>query len=192
MIMLVYIDLCPDSSVQRKSSFTRKIFEALNVNGHYPVFPFHPFVLHNLELITRCDAILSFWNADDQTKFRYPRNLPIYHWPIIPPPCETEQQFPEQTREFMDVLMRMYHLHIQKMADYGSASVLGTGEIGVMTYIWGKVTRLMNLFGYKLMVHKSEFTAPREPKNESIDDSLIDLANYAVIAQVLRKGVWGK
>jgi len=31
-----------------------------------------------------------------------------------------------------------------------------------------------------------------EPQNESIDDSLIDIANYAVIAMMVRRGSWPK
>jgi len=31
-----------------------------------------------------------------------------------------------------------------------------------------------------------------DPQNESIDDSLIDIANYAVIAMMVRRGSWPK
>lgn len=32
---------------------------------------------------------------------------------------------------------------------------------------------------------------PKEPKNESIEDSLLDAANYSVIGLLLRRGQWG-
>ena len=32
----------------------------------------------------------------------------------------------------------------------------------------------------------------KEPNNESIDDTLIDIANYAVIALIVRSKLWGQ
>lgn len=48
----------------------------------------------------------------------------------------------------------------------------------------------MNLMGFD--IGTGEFTNPKDPKNESIDDTLLDLANYAIITMILRKGKWGK
>ena len=32
----------------------------------------------------------------------------------------------------------------------------------------------------------------KNPNNESIDDTLTDIANYCVMAQIVRRGNWGK
>jgi hypothetical protein len=44
-----------------------------------------------------------------------------------------------------------------------------------------KVSRLMNL-----MLNK------KDPNNESIEDTLIDLANYGIMGLIVRRKKWGK
>jgi hypothetical protein len=48
----------------------------------------------------------------------------------------------------------------------------------------------MNLSGFD--IRTGEYTEPKEAKNESVDDTLLDLANYAIIALLVRKGKWGQ
>jgi hypothetical protein len=48
----------------------------------------------------------------------------------------------------------------------------------------------MNLYGFDITT--GEFKGKKSPKNESIEDNLLDLANYAIIALVLQRGKWGK
>ena len=36
------------------------------------------------------------------------------------------------------------------------------------------------------------YSAPKNPKHESIEDNLRDLSVYSVIFQLLRRGQWGK
>ena len=85
-----------------------------------------------------------------------------------------------------------YFIHVDKNKDYSSANILGTGEIGVMVRIWDKVARLMNLMGFRIKICSSKYEEPKLPKNESIEDTLLDLANYANIAFIIRKGDWAK
>jgi len=106
------------------------------------------------------------------------------------PEHPVEKLYPEQTKAFREILDRMYNLHLAKNADYSPNNVLGYGIIGVATRLWDKVSRLMNLVGFNTAT--GEFTAPKEPRNESIDDTLLDLAVYAVIGLILRQGKWGK
>jgi hypothetical protein len=44
-----------------------------------------------------------------------------------------------------------------------------------------KLERLKNLIYKKI-----------EPNNESLEDSFIDMANYAIIALMVQRGVWAK
>jgi len=73
-----------------------------------------------------------------------------------------------------------------------SANILGTGELGLMTRVWDKVARLMNLMGFKIELSESRFEAPSAPKNEATIDSILDLSVYSIIWMLYRKGVWGK
>lgn len=102
----------------------------------------------------------------------------------------TEKRFPEQCAEFKRITERMYQLHLDKNADYSPYNVLATGNVGVITRLWDKMARLMSLTGFDIGTGK--LNPSKEPKNESVEDSLFDMANYAIIAQILRKGKWGK
>jgi len=50
--------------------------------------------------------------------------------------------------------------------------------MGILMRVWDKICRLKNLMGKE------------NPKNESIDDSWLDMANYALIAILVRRGIW--
>jgi 5'(3')-deoxyribonucleotidase len=104
----------------------------------------------------------------------------------------TELSRPNQTRAFREVIENMYQVHLNKNADYSPANILGTGELGLMTRIWDKIARLMNLMGFKITISDAVFDQPSQPKCESIDDSIQDMSVYGIIWQLLRKGAWGK
>ena len=98
--------------------------------------------------------------------------------------------YAEQKAEFRDVLETLWDMHQRKSADYGPWNVNAVGETGVAVRIWDKVARLMNLLGWDLST--GNFTAPKTPRNESLDDTLMDLASYCIIMIIYRRGKWGK
>lgn len=106
------------------------------------------------------------------------------------PSHATEQRFPEQCAEFKSIMENMYNVHLDKNLDYSPMNIVATGIVGVVTRLWDKTARLMNLSGFD--IRDGKFTGEKEAKNESIEDTLLDLANYAVIAAILRRGKWGK
>jgi len=76
------------------------------------------------------------------------------------------------------------NLLITKQADYGPGNVNNSygGPInGLLVRIGDKFERLKNLFSNKTT-----------PNHESIEDSFKDLANYAIIALMVERGVWPK
>lgn len=77
------------------------------------------------------------------------------------------------------VLVELKAMMLKKQADYGPKNITDFGEFGCLVNANSKVNRLRNL----LMNNKI-------PNNESIDDSWVDLANYAIIALMLRKKVF--
>jgi len=78
------------------------------------------------------------------------------------------------------ILDEMRETMIAKQKDYGPSNISDFGEVGVLVRANDKMARLRNL-------HK----IGGRPQNEAIDDSWIDLANYAVIALMVRRGIWG-
>jgi len=77
------------------------------------------------------------------------------------------------------ILAGLRALMIAKQKDYGPGNIMAFGELGVLVRVNDKIERLKNL-------HKSG----KEPKNESLDDSWRDLANYGIIALMLRRGIF--
>lgn len=73
-------------------------------------------------------------------------------------------------------------LLVQKHEDYGSANISdapGGALNGLSVRLHDKVARLNNLLSnYK------------EPKNETIEDTFIDILNYALIALLILDGKW--
>ena len=96
----------------------------------------------------------------------------------------------EQSVEFETILDDLFQMHKKKTADYSAWNIKGAGEQGVAVRLWDKTARLMNLMGWDIGTGK--WSQPKEPKNESVDDTLMDLASYAIIMIILRRGKWGK
>ncbi|MBD1871930.1 DUF4406 domain-containing protein [Nodosilinea sp. FACHB-131] len=111
---------------------------------------------------------------------------------LMPCPHPVERDCPQQVEGFMSVLMGMYRLHLSKNMDYSPANILGTGEVGTVVRLWDKIARLMNLMGFQLQVQPGTYSSPKDPKHESVNDTLMDAANYAVIALLYRMGKWGR
>ena len=76
------------------------------------------------------------------------------------------------------ILGEMRDVMISKQHDYGPGNILDFGDKGVLVRANDKIARLKNLY-------------QGVPRNESLEDSWLDLANYAVIAMMVRRGYWG-
>jgi len=64
-----------------------------------------------------------------------------------------------------------------KQNDYGKDNILGFGEQGLVVRLWDKINRFKTLVWHGA-----------RPKNESVEDTLNDIAGYAIIGLLLRKG----
>ena len=106
---------------------------------------------------------------------------------------KTIDNYPDTCKEFEDIQSEMFELFLRKQADYGPTNVGMGSEVvdtdkkvkrslaGLSVRMNDKVQRLLNLtFNNKV------------PKNESLEDTLIDIANYAVMALIVHRQVWGK
>lgn len=94
----------------------------------------------------------------------------------------TVSRKPETFEEALDtVLAEMREIMIRKQRDYSPTNITEFGEVGVVVRANDKMARLKNLLWFSR--HK--------PKNESVYDSWVDLANYGVIAILIRREWWG-
>jgi len=90
-------------------------------------------------------------------------------------------EFEEDAQKIYDELLAIL---VKKQIDYGPLNVWnapGGATNGLMVRMSDKIERLKNLI-YKQI----------KPNNESLEDSFVDLANYAVIALMVQRGVWAK
>lgn len=148
--------------------------------------------------LVRCDAavILSDCGNDDEIEICNRLNVPVMKLADVsygPFRHITAERYPEQCLQFLLSVMSMYRLHLEKSRDYSPINILGTGEVGVIVRLWDKVARLMSLSGFSITVSQSAtYDRPMTPVHESIDDNLIDAANYSIIGMILRKGAWGQ
>jgi hypothetical protein len=84
-------------------------------------------------------------------------------------------------KAFEQILSDMLTVFINKHKDYGKGNILDTGELGILFRVNDKVKRLQNLISKE-----------QQPKNESVNDTWLDIAVYAVIAILLREGYFKK
>ena len=113
---------------------------------------------------------------------------------------EIEELYPECTNELLDNQERAYKLWCKKQNDYGDSNIrLGLdlnssssersqnsrlAQLGVCIRLNDKISRLINLYKKDM----EEASAVKE----SIEDTAIDIMNYANMLMVLRANKWGK
>ena len=104
-----------------------------------------------------------------------------------------EEKYPEMINEFADITHDMLNLFCMKQQDYGpknigmGSEVVDTSKkvkrslLALSVRINDKVQRLLNLTMNN-----------QEPNNESLEDTFIDIANYAVMSIIVQRKLWGK
>ena len=88
------------------------------------------------------------------------------------------------TAAVWEVIDELGNLLITKQSDYGPGNVnnaFGGPMNGLMVRIGDKFERLKNLLSNN-----------KQTNYESVEDSFMDLANYAVIALMVKRGTWPK
>ena len=109
-----------------------------------------------------------------------------------------EKMYPECTDALMNNFDRAYDLWTRKQNDYGDSNIrLGLdlnssssersqnnrlAQLGVVIRMNDKISRLINLYKKDL----------ESAVDESIEDTALDIMNYANMLMVLKKGKWGK
>lgn len=107
---------------------------------------------------------------------------------------QMENDWPEMMAEFKRLQSDEYVLFCKKQADYGPSNITMGGNIqkdddnrmaiiGLVIRLNDKMQRLLNLV-VKQNMHKGF--------NESIEDTFMDISNYANIALIVKNKKWGK
>jgi len=85
-------------------------------------------------------------------------------------------------RDVLDIMQELYAILIAKHADYGPMNIAGApgGPMnGLRVRMYDKLARLNNLVD-----------TGDTPNYESIEDTLIDMANYAIIGLLVQRNQW--
>lgn len=104
----------------------------------------------------------------------------------------TEIAYPFQTKRFREILDEMYQVHLEKNADYSPYNILVTGMRGCITRLWDKSARFFNLMGLDIKTYEWTEEKMNMVKDEDVNQTIIDWANYCIITRILREGLWGK
>ena len=81
---------------------------------------------------------------------------------------------------FKEVNKELLEMFRKKHKDYGKGNILDMGELGISFRISEKFNRIKHLL-----------MSGKKPTNESIEESWIDIAVYAIIAVLLKRS-WFK
>jgi hypothetical protein len=87
----------------------------------------------------------------------------------------------DQTLEFARVLIAMRELYLRKNAAYGPDAIGDTELYGIAVRMNDKIKRVL---------HITRTENARD--DETLEDTMLDLAVYAAIAVVWMRGKWGK
>ena len=95
--------------------------------------------------------------------------------------------------DFDDIQRSMLQVFCEKQDDYGPSNIgLGKSILETKEDIKHSTTGLIIRMSDKIhrLLHLDKEN--KNPNNESIDDTLIDIANYCVMTQIVRRRNWGK
>jgi hypothetical protein len=100
----------------------------------------------------------------------------------------------EQTVEkvFGKIYNEAYDLLCEKQSRYGDSNIEQLGLHGVISRIGNdKIARARKFMQGKIVDGQVILDPLDESTHESLADTLLDIANYALIAVALQRGLWG-
>lgn len=84
-------------------------------------------------------------------------------------------------RDMALLMSELFALWKRKQASYGAGNISYFGERGVIVRMWDKMQRLIRLVWHGL---------GNPLDDETIDDTYMDIADYGLIAVLVRRGLW--
>jgi hypothetical protein len=115
----------------------------------------------------------------------------MYKNPAIVHQIETE--YPETTTEYMKIVMESYETFCLKQSNYGPSNIsVGTSvrsEDDIKLSLSGLFFRLNDKIS---RIKQLVVLGKQDNVGEAVDDTFQDLGVYAIIAQIVKRGKWGK
>lgn len=106
---------------------------------------------------------------------------------------ECEGSYPEMTKEFKKILNEQYELFCRKQMNYGPSNISGGTLLQTEDDVKFSLTGLFFRMNDKIQRLKQLVVLGKQDTvGESIDDTYQDLSVYGIIAQIVKRGKWGK
>jgi hypothetical protein len=94
---------------------------------------------------------------------------------------------------FRAIFDEAFDLLVERQRKYGPENIARQGLYGVFTRLaYDKIERLRRSMNGVLWNGEVELDFVEDFGDESFEDTLLDIANYALIMLALRRGVWGR
>jgi hypothetical protein len=93
---------------------------------------------------------------------------------------------------FRDIFDEAFELLVERQRKYGPANVAALGIYGVFSRLaFDKVERLRRSMNGTIEEGIADIGLTDDFGDESVDDCLLDIANYSLILLALKRGLWG-
>jgi len=105
---------------------------------------------------------------------------------------QLELEYPELAKEFKIILKQQYELFASKHLDYGIQNISQGTNLETPEEKKFSLTAILIRMNDKMSRWKNIFIKNKVAKNETLLDTYRDLANYAIIAQLVEQDKWKK
>lgn len=111
----------------------------------------------------------------------------------LTPVQECEKMYPEMTGEFKNILKEQYHLFCKKQLNYGPSNISGGTTLQSSDDVKFSLTGIFFRMNDKIQRIKQLVVLGKPDEvGESVEDTFHDLSVYSIIAQIVKRGKWGK
>lgn len=95
--------------------------------------------------------------------------------------------------EFKKIFSEAFMLLVERQRKYGPANIEQQGIPGIITRIKDdKLSRVKRALNGRIVNGEIYLDPIVDADDETFEDALLDIANYALIALALKRGVWGR
>lgn len=106
---------------------------------------------------------------------------------------QIESEYPEMTKEFLKVVLEGYETFCLKQSNYGPLNISVGTELKTKDDVKLSLVGLFFRMNDKIQRIKQLVVLGKQDNvGEAVDDTYQDLGVYAIIAQLVKRGKWGK
>jgi hypothetical protein len=106
---------------------------------------------------------------------------------------EMEEKYPEMTKEFKKIMKEQYELFCKKNLNYGPSNIAGGTALQTEEDIKFSLMGIFFRMNDKIQrIKQLVVLGKKDAVNETVDETYKDLSVYAIIAQIVGRGTWGK